>query len=524
MRRSGYASCVEERRLAEVLGCLSLGTDITDGFRMEKAMRTAVLAVGLADRAGASEATRTATYWAAVVRFIGCTGFAAEEAHRYSAGDDIALRATLAKVDFGSLRDFAFRALPNIARHAPLPQRISALARLLGSPAAPRQHAVAQCEVGVHLARVLELGDEVTRTLALRDERWDGRGPQRSGEGEQLPEAARIADVADVAELFFCEGGVPAAIAEVKARRGGQLDPRLAKAFIADAAALLAPLSAPSIVDAFLAAEGGAPRMIDRTGLRRVATAYAHVVDLKSLYTPGHSTGTAALVERACAAAKGVSEDEKEIAIVGALLHDVGNLAVPGGLLDKPTALTAWERERVRGHAAHTALVLRAAPCLQSVADVACGVHEYGGGAGYPRATGPGALPLPARIVMAADVYHALREPRAHRAAHDAAAAERIVLELAGTGRLCMAATRAVLEAAGHPVLRRSAPRGLTEREIEVLRLVAIGRTNAEIGALLEMSPRTAQKHVANVYDKLGIASRAAAALFASEHGLLTPV
>jgi DNA-binding NarL/FixJ family response regulator len=63
--------------------------------------------------------------------------------------------------------------------------------------------------------------------------------------------------------------------------------------------------------------------------------------------------------------------------------------------------------------------------------------------------------------------------------------------------------------------------RGLSNREVEVVRLVAVGRTNKEIGTLLRMSARTAQKHVMNVYDKLGLESRAGLALYALEHGLL---
>lgn len=494
---------------------LSLGTDIADGFRMEKAMRSAVLAVGLASAAGASAQERTAAYWSSVVRFLGCVGFAPEEARLYSAGDDIALRATLGKVDFGSFRDFAFRALPNIGRGAPVLRRVSALGRLLGNPKAPLDHAIAQCEVGVHLVEAFDLGPDVARALELREERWDGRGPRRLVRGEEIPFAARIADVADIAELFFCEGGVDAATAHVRARRRGHFDPRLVDVFTKHARELLAPLEAPSIFEAFLAAEGE-ERRIDRAGLHRVARAYAHVVDLKSYFTPGHSTGVAGLVERTA----GHTED----AVLAALLHDLGNLAIPTGILDKPASLTRWERERVRGHAAHTALVLRAAPSLDRIADLACAAHEYGGGGGYPRAAGPASLPFAARVLMAADVYHALREPRAYRPAYDATGAERIVGDMAKAGRLCPTAAQAVLEAAGHPAARRGpVPRGLTEREIEVLRLVAIGRTNVEIGALLGMSHRTAQKHVQNVYDKLGLSSRAAAALFAAEHGLLEP-
>jgi DNA-binding NarL/FixJ family response regulator len=66
-------------------------------------------------------------------------------------------------------------------------------------------------------------------------------------------------------------------------------------------------------------------------------------------------------------------------------------------------------------------------------------------------------------------------------------------------------------------------PRGLTNREVEVLRLLARGRTNKEIASALGISPRTAQHHVIHIYEKIERNSRAGAALFAVEHGLLDP-
>jgi DNA-binding NarL/FixJ family response regulator len=62
---------------------------------------------------------------------------------------------------------------------------------------------------------------------------------------------------------------------------------------------------------------------------------------------------------------------------------------------------------------------------------------------------------------------------------------------------------------------------GLTERELEVLRLVAAGETNKAIAAELVLSERTVDRHVSNIFVKLGVSSRAAATAFAYEHGLL---
>lgn len=63
--------------------------------------------------------------------------------------------------------------------------------------------------------------------------------------------------------------------------------------------------------------------------------------------------------------------------------------------------------------------------------------------------------------------------------------------------------------------------RGLSEREVDVLRLVAMGLSNREIARKLHISPRTAEHHVQHVYAKIDLSTRAGAALFAMEHGLL---
>lgn len=512
-------------RLAEVLGCLSMGTDLTDGFRLEKAMRTAVLARSLARAVGAAPETQVAAYYAAVVRFVGCTAFAVEEATLYAAGDDIGLRSILARADFGSKVDVVRRVVPHLARGAPLRRRAAAVARFLGSPAAPRTHAQAECEVGTRLARQLDLGDTVVQALDFRSERFDGRGARRKGAGTAVPLVARVVEVADMADLFFEEGDTGASVAAVRARRGGQLDPQIADAFTDAPEVHLEPLRAPSIWDAYLDAEGDAPREVDGAGLERVARAFSRVVDLKSRFTLGHSAAVAALVGAACDAA-GVGGEQRAAAMVAGLLHDLGNLAVPTGLLDKPGPLTSWERERVRTHAHHTAFVLRASGSLAPIADLAGASHEYAGGAGYPRGGGWDALLPGARLLMAADVACALGEPRAYRRAHDTTSTARTLRAMARDGQLCPRATEAVLEASGHAAPRLSPssgrwPRSLTDREVEVLRLVAVGRTNREIGEMLSISARTAQKHVMNVYDKIGVSSRAAAALFAMESGIL---
>ena len=66
-------------------------------------------------------------------------------------------------------------------------------------------------------------------------------------------------------------------------------------------------------------------------------------------------------------------------------------------------------------------------------------------------------------------------------------------------------------------------PAGLTEREVEVLRLVAAGHTNKEVATTLFLSDKTVARHLSNIFTKVGVSTRAAATAFAFEHGLVHP-
>jgi len=118
-----------------------------------------------------------------------------------------------------------------------------------------------------------------------------------------------------------------------------------------------------------------------------------------------------------------------------------------------------------------------------------------------------------------------MREPRPHR---PALTPEQAVVALRAdvkAGRLDAQAADAVLGFVGHRIPRRQdGPAGLTAREVEVLRLLAQGLSNKDIGARLVISPKTAGNHVEHIYAKIGTSSRAAAGLFSVRHGLLQDV
>ena len=177
--------------------------------------------------------------------------------------------------------------------------------------------------------------------------------------------------------------------------------------------------------------------------------------DLKSPWLGGHSRAVAALVGEACG-------PDAELA---ALVHDLGRVAVPNTVWDKPSVLTRDERDRAEMHALVTDQLLRRLPYTARLADVAGAAHERVDGSGYYRRVNRAHLDDAQRVLAAADRYQAMISDRPHRAAleHDAAAAE--LRAMSAAGRLDGEAAERVLAAAGHRrVARPALAAGITAR------------------------------------------------------------
>jgi len=505
-------------RIAEILGALSLATDLANGQPSEHCLRCAILATRLAR--DEPHAIQQDVFWTALLRYVGCNGFAVEEAG-YAAGDDIGLRASFMRADLGRPSEFIAAVLRDVGRGAPLVQRVRGVTRLLTTPTAALAHARAQCDAGVHCARKLGMSSTVIAALAEADERYDGRGQPEGRRGTELSLAIRYVEVARVAALFHGIGGIAAARAELQRRAAGHVDPQIVSRFDSDCDALCAGLSQSSVWDEFLAVEPGC-WLLDEDSVAPLFEAFALFADLKSGYLTGHSSGVAALAE-AAARSQGLPADETAVLARAALLHDLGRVSVPTGVWDKPGPLSAAEWERVRLHSYYTDRVLRRSPVLARYADVAGRDHERLDGSGYPRGESAAAADHMTRLLAAADMYRACTEDRAYRPALSADAARRELQDGVAQGRLCRRAVDAVLVAAGQHAPRRAMPtsESLSARELEVLRLLVRGLTNKQIAKALAISPRTVQHHTVHIYGKTGVASRAGAALYAVQHGLL---
>jgi DNA-binding CsgD family transcriptional regulator len=206
------------------------------------------------------------------------------------------------------------------------------------------------------------------------------------------------------------------------------------------------------------------------------------------------------------------------------LVHDLGRVCVPSTIWEKKSSLTPDEWEQVRLHAYQGDRLLARSPGLAALAATASLHHERCDGSGYHRGVDGRSLPLPARLLAAADVYHAMIEPRPHRPAHSPEEAAGGLRDESRRGTLDADAVECVLVAAGQrPRRRRPGVAGLTAREVDVLRLVARGLATKQIAAELVITPKTADSHIQHIYAKIGVSTRAAATVFAMRQELLEP-
>ncbi len=507
-------------RAAEVVGALSLATDLGTGQPLEHALRTAVLAVRLGELAGASAKELADTYYVALLHASGCTSNGHEALQLY--GHDIAHRAAFFLIDTTNPAEVLAFYRANVGAGRP-PEVRSALVEEAIANAGPRAREAfaTMCEVAQRFAGWLDLDSSIQAALEYVFSRWDGRGfPDARGDAIPLP--MRLLHVARDVSLFLSAAGPDEARAVVERRSGAAYEPRLADLATCNFADLLAELDETRMWEQALESEPFPQIWIAGERVDAAFTAIAALTGLKSPWLREHSTGVAELAE---AAAWRIGLSAASVALVrrAALAHDVGRVGVSNAIWEKPGRLGFGEWERVRLHPHFTERAFAQSTALAPIGLLAGTHHERLDGSGYHRGTRRPALDQAACILAAADCYGAMREARPYRPALDAPAAEADLLREAREGRLDPDAVDAVLNAGGHRVRSRprELPGGLTERELEVLLVLVRGESNQKIAGDLGISAKTVGHHVQHVYLKAGVRSRAAATLLAFEHDLV---
>ena len=222
----------------------------------------------------------------------------------------------------------------------------------------------------------------------------------------------------------------------------------------------------------------------------------------------------------------GLAEEDVTTLRRAALVHDFGTTAVPNSIWDKPGPLTRTEFDRVELHPMLTEQMLRRSPALAVLNPVACAHHEKCDGSGYHKRVRADADDLGACVLAATEIYVGLTTERADRPpfSPDDAAAE--LRRLESQGVLEPRASRAVLVAAGHGEPRAPRASGRRTRAGSpaarstccASRPGGSRRARSPTGSYI--SPKTADHHIQHIYGKIGVSTRAAAALWAMQHAV----
>jgi HD-GYP domain-containing protein (c-di-GMP phosphodiesterase class II) len=505
-------------RSAELVAALCLATDLGVGFPFEHGLHSTLISMRLADRLGIDGEDVSQTYYACLLSHSGCT----TDAHVTPEIFGDSLTARFHPVRYGSGREVLtglLRALPDpesrgLARAGQVARRLPRMAREM------RPHLTATCEVAGMLSDGLGLPGSMRGLLDHRYERWDGHGPLGRAKGDGIPLPMRIVHLAVDAAIQRLLGGEERVVRVVRDRAGHAFDPEIAACLTEHAKEILTWDEHASVWEETLSCEPRPPLFLEGEALDRALASMGNFADLISPYLAAHS---AVVAELAAAAAQRCRMDEAGVASLrqAAFVHDLGRVAVPSRIWQKPGPLNADEWEQVRLHPYYTERVLARSEFLAWLAPVAGAHHERLDGSGYHRGAAGAELTLPARVLAAADAYCAMTAPRPYREPRASEQAADELAREASAGRLDADAVTAVVEAAGQQVPRLERPAGLTEREARVVGMLARGLQTKEIAAGLGISAKTADHHIQSAYRKIGVSTRAAATLFAMEHGLV---
>jgi putative nucleotidyltransferase with HDIG domain len=162
------------------------------------------------------------------------------------------------------------------------------------------------------------------------------------------------------------------------------------------------------------------------------ATALVATLDARDQYTAGHSAAVA-IYARDIAQRMGLSGEQQELVHLCGLVHDIGKIGLPAGLLEKPGPLTLEERRQMEQHSEIGERILRNVDDYSEIADIVRSHHERIDGMGYPDGIPGDEIPLLARIIGVADAYDAMTSDRPYREALPSRVARMRLAQAVGT-------------------------------------------------------------------------------------------
>lgn len=515
-----------EGNLAELLCALSFVTGLGSGGHMEHGIRSASLGLHIADELRLASEEREAIFYGALLKDVACSACSVGIV-AFLPDDEQGSLADVILIDPSRFSEMIGWLSKYFTPDVHFPTRVARLLSFLVQCGPVVKEAMrSHCEIAELFARRLDFPDYVQQALRFQWERWDGNGMAYRLNGPIIPRAARILHLAQVLELMYRFGGAQAAQTIAREKRATRFDPEGVDAFLAltQQADFWSTFEEQSTPEALLARRP--PTLADHVledQSERVCEALADFIDLKTRETWHHSRAVAE-VAGGIGTCLGLDENELSRLRCAALVHDVGKVAVPVAILAKGEQRSSSEWESYRLHPYYTQRILERTSAFRDLATAAAAHHEWINGQGYHRQLRGEQIPLHGRILAVANAYVRLTGQQEKRG--DAAYALREIRSRVGIqfDTLCYNALVSSLtdrEGMGNISLRSRKVSNLTEREVEVLSLLAQGCNTPQIARRLDISKKTVEHHISHIYIKIGVSSRTAAAVYAVQQGLV---
>lgn len=420
-------------RLAEIMEALSRALDMTEGQPPGHCIRVCFIGMRMADHLVLDANSRQDLYYTLLLKDLGCSSNAARICELYLA-DDLTFKGDFKRID-GSLSGVLRFVLSHTGMQAGLAERFRSIIHILRNGGEIVTELIeTRCQRGAEIARQMRFSEGVARGILDLDEHFNGKGRPQGLRGQGISLFARIALLAQVADVFAIHDGPAAAIREVVGRSGEWFDPHLVDAFLKAASCPgFWETHSSSHIDRIVLDTEPAQQAIyaDESYLDDIAAGFARVVDAKSPFTSGHSERVALYTDM-IAEEMGYDADRRRLVKRAALLHDIGKLGVSNSILDKPGKLSEGEWEQMRLHALHSERILSHISAFRQLAVIGGAHHEKLDGSGYPRGLRGHQIDMDTRIVSTADVFDALTADRPYRKAMPIAAALEILHAGAG--------------------------------------------------------------------------------------------
>lgn len=400
---------------ANILGALSQALDLVEGQPEGHALRTAKLALRLAEELHLSDAEKEDLYFAAVLKDSGCSNNAVRIQKMFG-GDEFLAKQKVKLVDWTSNLESIKFAIAQTEAGNTIGAKLRRLAQNLGHPTKVMDEVTeARCTRGAMIAKMLGLNIAVADAIQALDEHWDGHGSPFKLEGKNIPILARILCFCQTFEVFFQSFGLNAAYEMAAERNQKWFDPEVVSACRAISTDLKFWNSFDNLEDLTSQVAEYHESAID-ADIDGIAEAFALIIDAKSSFTAEHSTRVARYAVQ-IGRHMGLPVETIKLLHRAGLLHDIGKLGISTAILEKPGKLEPEEFDQIKLHPKYSDLILRRIPSFEDIADLASTHHERLDGKGYWRGLSADQLGLSSRIMTVSDVFDALSANRPYRGA-----------------------------------------------------------------------------------------------------------